>query len=630
MKRLLLTGLVAAAVATGSGPAASAQAPGLVLSETRVADNQRSLDASLSVQGLPVGAGIDAASVSATVAGRPVPVTVDVTSASSTAAPRVLVVVDTSGSMEGAPMAEAKQAVSQFVADAPRDVEIGLLRFSSSPELLVQPTTSRSPVLGAAAGLRAQGETALYDAVTAGLSALGTEGDRRLVVLSDGADTRSATDLAEVLAAARGSGALVDTIAFKTDETVTRVLDQIATSGRGKTRQADNARELTTALAGTAHSYATAVDVHVLLPQDLRGQSDLVLQALSPAGPLEATATITASTRADAVGTGGWWGTRGALFVGLAGVAAGLLLVSFVLLGSGRRDRRRVQDLLTRYTTAPQPEKEGLRTASPVTRTALAVAEKVVDNRNLQDRLNRRLERAAVSMTPAEWLLLQAGVAVACTLVLVLLGAHLFVALLVGVSTAVLIPHLVLSVRGSRRQRAFEDKLPDMLQMTSASLAAGYSLAQALDGIVREGSEPMATEIGRALAESRLGVPIETTLEGVAERMNSRDFSWVVMAVRVQREVGGNLAGILTTVSGTMRERASMRRHVSALSAEGRLSAYILLALPVFLTGYLVLVRRSYIEPLYTTGMGWAMIAFAVVMMTVGTFAMNRVVKVDV
>jgi tight adherence protein B len=166
--------------------------------------------------------------------------------------------------------------------------------------------------------------------------------------------------------------------------------------------------------------------------------------------------------------------------------------------------------------------------------------------------------------------------------------------------------------------------------MTAGSLSAGYSLAQGLDGLVREGSEPMATEIGRALAESRLGVPVENTLQGVADRMGSKDFSWVVMAIRVQREVGGNLGGVLTTVSATMRERAMLRRHVRGLSAEGRLSAYILLGMPVLLVTYMFTLRREYLEPMYTTALGLLLILAALVLMSIGSFVMSRIVKVEV
>ncbi len=164
----------------------------------------------------------------------------------------------------------------------------------------------------------------------------------------------------------------------------------------------------------------------------------------------------------------------------------------------------------------------------------------------------------------------------------------------------------------------------------AGSLSAGYSFPQAVDAVVREGAQPMSTEFGRAIIESRLGVPIEDALDHVAERMGSRDFTWVVMAVRIQREVGGNLAEVLTNVSNTMRERERVRRQVKVLSAEGRLSALILGGLPPMFALYLVLVRPTYIKPLYEDPIGILMLCVMGFLFLVGVFWLRKVVKVEV
>ena len=123
---------------------------------------------------------------------------------------------------------------------------------------------------------------------------------------------------------------------------------------------------------------------------------------------------------------------------------------------------------------------------------------------------------------------------------------------------------------------------------------------------------------------------IEDALEGVAERMQSRDFGWVVMAIRIQREVGGNLAELLLTVAATLREREYLRRHVHALSAEGRLSCYVLGGLPPAFLAYLALSKPDYVEPMYTTPIGWLIVAGMVVLLGVGVLWMSKVSKVDV
>ncbi len=603
----------------------------LVVGDVVVDAAVRSADLTVTAKDLPAGNGLDPASVVASVDGRTLPIaSVAAASTAQVQPPRVLVVVDTSGSMAGQPMADAQRAVSAFAAQAPADVQLGILSFATTPRLLVPPTVDRPRLLGAVTGLEAQGETSLYDAVVAGLQAVGDSGERRIVVLSDGGDTRSKASLEQALAATRSSGVAVDAIGFNTGESVQTVLTRIAATGRGRVHAASSSSELASALSSTVRAQATALTVRVLVPQDLRGLRDLDVSATSQQGRLTATAPVTFGTpAAPAPATRGWWGTKGSLAAGLAAIALSLAIACLVLFG-GRSREGRTHQLLDRYTTVPRQVRDDLRTASPVARTALELANRVVAKRNLQDRLTLRLDRADVSLTPAEWLLVQAGVSLGTVLLLVLLDWNLLAALVFGTAAGVLVPRLYLAVRGGRRQRAFEAMLPDALQMAAGSLTAGYSLAQALDGLVREGSEPMATEVGRALAESRLGVPVETTLEGIAERMDSKDFKWVVMAIRVQREVGGNLGGVLTQVSATMRERAMLRRQVKGLSAEGRLSAYILVALPLLLVGYMYTLRRDYLEPLYTTVLGMVLIAVAVLLMSVGSFVMSRMVKVEV
>lgn len=627
--------LLLAVVLTAAAPplTAAAAEPSLILSDVRVEASLSGLQVDVTADGLPAGVGLDPASLVATVGGRTLPASVVVAKSDTTSTvPSVLIVLDTSGSMQGQPLTDAKQAVSAFVADSPAAARLGLLQFSSAPRLLVSPTTDRTQLLGAVSGLRAQGETSLYDGVIAGLQVLGRSGDRRLVVLSDGGDTRSKADLDAALKAAGSSGVVLDAIGFNTDEAVGDVLRRLAATGRGKVHQASTAAELSSALTTTTRSHARALTVTVLVPEDLRGPQDLVLTVSTADGPLTSAVDVTlGAAEVATTAPTGWWGTRDALLVGLAAIAASLLLASLVLLGDGRRDQRKVHAVLERYTSVGQTTAaQDVRAESPVVRTALEFAGKVATRRDLQDKLTLKLDRAGMTLTPAEWLLMRAGIAFGTMLLLVLLGKNLLVAALLGALVGTAVPAFVLRHRGNRRQKAFEEKLPDSLQMVAGSLSAGYSLAQSLDGLVREGSEPMATEIGRALAESRLGVPVEATLDGVAERMGSRDFSWVVMAIRVQREVGGNLAGVLTTVSATMRERAMLRRHVRGLSAEGRLSAYILIGLPVFLAAYMLTLRPEYIRPLYTTAMGIVMIVVAVLLLAIGSFWMSRMVKVEV
>ena len=165
-------------------------------------------------------------------------------------------------------------------------------------------------------------------------------------------------------------------------------------------------------------------------------------------------------------------------------------------------------------------------------------------------------------------------------------------------------PHAasVLRFAASRRRATkFEAQLPQILLLVSTSLRSGFGLPQALDAVARDAAEPAGKEFSRALAETRIGTDISDALERVAARMESTSMHWTVMAIRIQREVGGNLADTLRTTAGTLRERESLHRQVPTLSAEGRLSAYILIALPIFIFIYMTRVNYEYVSLLWTT-----------------------------
>jgi tight adherence protein B len=254
----------------------------------------------------------------------------------------------------------------------------------------------------------------------------------------------------------------------------------------------------------------------------------------------------------------------------------------------------------------------------------------VVQRRDIDSGLGLRLEASGIPLKPPEWAIIHLGIAIAAGLGMALLTGFGLLATLLGLVLGLVLPFLYLSVKEGRRKAEFARSLPETLQLLAGSLAAGYSLPQAVDTVVRESSGPMAVELNRAIVEARLGVPIEDALDTVARRMESVDFEWVVMAIRIQREVGGNLAEVLTNVAATMRERERLRRQVDVLSAEGRLSAIILGALPLLFVIYLILVRPEYIGVLVTNPLGIVMVVVGVILLIAGAFWLRKVVSVEV
>jgi tight adherence protein B len=201
---------------------------------------------------------------------------------------------------------------------------------------------------------------------------------------------------------------------------------------------------------------------------------------------------------------------------------------------------------------------------------------------------------------------------------------------LLGIVLGVVATEAYVRLKVRRRLRSFERQLPDVLTLVASSLSTGFSLHQSLDAVAQDAADPVSTELFRALAETRIGAELVDALDRLAYRMNSENMRWTSMAIRIQQQVGGNLAETLRTTAATLREREQLRRMVRGLSAEGRLSAYILIGLPIGLFFYMLLTNHDYIALLWTTGLGWLMLAVAVVGMVVGSFWMSRVVKVEV
>ena len=239
----------------------------------------------------------------------------------------------------------------------------------------------------------------------------------------------------------------------------------------------------------------------------------------------------------------------------------------------------------------------------------------------------RALDRAGLKLGPAEFILLVgAGALVALALGL-LAGGPMVGAMLAGLAVAAAV--VAVTVRSDRRKAAFAEQLDDILVLLASNLRAGHSLPQALDSLTGDIEEPASSEIIRAVTQVRVGRDLTEALSDVAERMDSDDFRWITQAIAIHRQVGGNLAEVLDTVANTIRERGQVRRQVASLSAEGRLSAYVLIALPFFVVLFLSLVNPGYLAVFTATAIGWAMLAVAAVLLVVGIFWLRATVKVE-
>lgn len=242
-----------------------------------------------------------------------------------------------------------------------------------------------------------------------------------------------------------------------------------------------------------------------------------------------------------------------------------------------------------------------------------------------------RLELAGVRMSPSAFVLVIFSMAAVLALLGVLIGFGSWWSLVFAVLFAPLAPlfaTLYLSVRTSRRRSAFADQLDDTLQLVSGNLRAGHGLTQAIDSVARYADPPTSEEFSRIVNESRIGRDLSLALANTAERMRSDDFVWAAQAIAINRETGGNLAETLQRTAATIRERNQIRRQVKALSAEGRLSAIILIALPIAVFTIVLFLQPTYLAPFFETILGWAALAVAGFLMIIGTVWMLFAVRV--
>jgi tight adherence protein B len=642
----LLAALVALAT-PAQAAATSSAAPSGRIGPVEVADDE--LHIVFTGVALPSGVAVDPDTVAVTVGGIPVDSKAAPVGETQQPTSRTAVLTfDTSGSMAGDGIAGAKDAAAAFLDVVPDDVAVALVTFDADTRVVVPPTVNHAAVAAAVERLAASDQpgTRLYDATIQATEVAGTDGIRNVVLLSDGQDSGGGATLDDATGAIASSGVQVDAVALGSRaRTYLPELSALASAGGGTAVATADPDELASLFEQSAQTIVNQVAITAAIPAELVGDdARVVVTATAGDSSLEDSALVTLAA-AEAPAPPAWgpipvqpgwvvspplmWGALGALAVGLA------VALFFVLGGFRVAEVTQIGRRLSVYSLAgSSPIKEAETTTvlgeSAMARSAVEMANKVVKRRGFEEDLGHRLDAAAVPLRPAEWLLIHFASALGAGLVGLLASRFNLAWAILGLIVGTALPFAYLSIKRSRRQAAFLEQLPDTLHLVAGSLAAGYSLPQALDAAAREGQDPISTEFDRALVEARLGVPLDEALESVAERMQSSDFHWVVLAIGIQRRTGGNLAELLTNVANTLREREQLRRQVKVLSAEGRLSAWILALLPLAFAGYLVVTQPEYLAPLITDVLGWILLGVGAAMLAIGAFWLSRVVKVEV
>ncbi|MGR2752118.1 type II secretion system F family protein [Agromyces arachidis] len=241
------------------------------------------------------------------------------------------------------------------------------------------------------------------------------------------------------------------------------------------------------------------------------------------------------------------------------------------------------------------------------------------------------LELAGVKATPSQFSIYVISAASFLALIGAILGllngTSIFLALFFAILAPV-IAKVVLIFRTSSRQAKFADQVDDVVQLIAGGLRAGHGLSRTVASIAADADAPMGEELARVVNEARLGRPLPQALAIAAQRMKSNDFEWVAQAVAINAETGGNLAEVLDQVGRTIRERNQIRRHVRALSAEGRLSGIILVALPIVMFFVFGFVQPNFYPTFFGTILGLVALVVAIILLIIGTIWISAVVKV--
>lgn len=302
-------------------------------------------------------------------------------------------------------------------------------------------------------------------------------------------------------------------------------------------------------------------------------------------------------------------------------VGAVILLLAVSLLG--------VSVLLPSTPDVPLDRRRPFEPEPPSSISRLALSgvrsfERLLHGRNITLFSRAKLEDAGLRLSQAEFFLLVGiGACVGMLVGVVTVGP------LVGILLALLAPFvgkLVLGFLAGKRRAKFDSQLGDTLQLLSGGLRAGHSILRAIDAAAAESQKPTSEEMRRVITETSLGRDLLAALNDTAERLKNEDFVWISQAIQINREVGGNLADVLDQVNETIRERAEIKGHIKALAAEGKFSAYILIAMPFGIVAMLLSVSPTYMNSMFTHPLGWVMIGASFVLMAIGALWMRKII----
>jgi tight adherence protein B len=543
----------------------------------------------------------------------------------------VVLVIDTSNSMRKEAIAGAMEAARTFAAQRNVRQQLAIVTFDQEARVLLPFTADSSRIAAALGGTPPlSGGTHLYDGVVKAVELLNnarmTAGS--IVVLTDGADTGSAATADEAAAAARKANARVFTVGLRSRAFNASTLKTLADQGGGAYAEATSAESLIAVYERLGAQLATE---HLIRYRSLAGPGQRIeVQVLLEDETSSATSTYTtpslptepAPPYRRSLDSTLWQSPVTMVVASLLGA----LLIMGAFLAIFNRRKATLRSRMAGFISLPARDEEGRR-RTLLTGRVLESAERSLERTKWWSRFKEELEIAEIRVSAVHIVVITGSVTAVFMWILYGLGGLLFAPL------ALFLPFIVrwfIRRKLARRRKQFSEQLPDNLQVLSSALRAGHSFVGALSVVVDDSPSPSREEFRRVIADEQLGVPLEDALDDVARRMDNRDLEQVSLVASLQHETGGNTAEVLDRVTDTIRDRFELRRLVKTLTAQGRMSRWVVSALPVVLLGVITLINPGYMEPLYSTGTGRGLLVGAGVFVVMGSIVIGRIVNIKV
>ena len=501
----------------------------------------------------------------------------------------VSAVFDTSARLYGASADEARRASTTYIRALPEGTRFGVVNYGQFPTVIRDISSDKNGTVAAIAAMKNDGDSPpLFDGVSLAADQfdLLANTKREILLITDGTDISSATSVADLTLVLRQRNIRVDVLSLDTFDT--------------------NQTNIDTLTSATSGNSVSSVDF-----KGLRALATRVAQWATPPAPIVAPkASVTNRLLRSKV----------ALFSGLAAIFAALMVVTLSLTAPKAKKFN--------LNAKPEEKKKSVTPVAGIAEKLSTAADNVLERQGKTRGLNSALERAGLNIRPGEFVI----IAIAATMLAAAIGYVAIGGILGAVGLGAFVGlfglRFFLSRKAKKRSTTFGDQLSDTLQLLASSLRAGQGLMQAIDSVAKEGDAPACDEFRRVVVEARLGRDLIDSLRAMSDRVRCEDFNWVIPAIEINREVGGDLAEVLDTVSATIRDRADIRRQVKTLSAEGRLSAYVLLGLPIAIAFMVRASNPEYIGVLQH-GTGLIIALAGVLLMVIGGFWLFSLCKIE-